>query len=63
MMRAWRVRHRSCKEAVVGHLLGEGVLECVGEVGDEARFVEEFAGLQARQPALQDVLRHLSNGL
>ena len=51
------------QEAAVGHFVGEGMLEGVLGLGDEARLVEELAGLQARQPVLQDVLRELGNSL
>ena len=35
------------QEAFVGHLLGEGVLEGILELGKEACLVEEFRGLQS----------------
>ena len=40
------------QEAAVGYLVGEGVLEGVGEFGEEARFIEEFGGLQVREPTV-----------
>ena len=45
------------QQAAVSHLMGERMLERVFELGEGARFVEEFAGLEGREAALQDVLR------
>ena len=39
------------EQALVGHLVGERVLERVLEVGEEARLVEELGGLEVREPA------------
>ena len=41
------------EEAAVGHLVREGVLEGVFDLGEEACFVEELGGLQAAEPAAQ----------
>ena len=39
------------EEAPVGHLVGEGMLERVLEVGEEPRLVEELSGLEpVREP-------------
>jgi len=51
------------QEAVVGHLVGEGVLEGVLALRGEARLIEELSRLQVRQPVLDDTLRHLSDDL
>ena len=45
------------QETAVGHLVGEGVLEGVCEIREEAGFVEEFGGLQVAEPAAQLLLR------
>ena len=44
------------EQAVVGHLVREGVLEGVLEVGHEPRLVEELGGLQVRETAPQGLL-------
>ena len=49
--------------AAVGHLVGEGVLERVLEVGKEARLVQELRRLQLREGAPQLVLCHLRDRL
>jgi hypothetical protein len=51
------------QETAVGHLVGEGVLEGVFELGEEAGFVEELGGLQVAEPAAQLLLGQLHNGL
>ena len=43
--------------------MGEGVLEGVFELGEEAGFVEELGGLQVAEPAAQLLLGQLRNGL
>ena len=54
------------QQRAVGDLVGEGVLERVLEVGEEARLVQELGGLQVGQrPAqrfLRDVLERLEEG-
>ena len=40
------------QETAVGHLVGEGVLEGVRELGEEARLVEELGRLEVREPAV-----------
>ena len=44
------------QQAPVGHLVGEGVLEGVFEVREEARLVQELGGLEAADRAAQLVL-------
>ena len=51
------------QQAAVGHLVGEGVLEGVVALGEEARLVEELGGLEVRQAAMQRRLGQLGNGL
>ena len=51
------------QQAAVGHLVGEGVLEGVLALGEEARLVEELGGLQVREAAVQRLLGQLGNGL
>ncbi len=41
------------EQAVVGHLMREGVLEGIVQLGEETRFVEELRRLQMRQARLQ----------
>ena len=41
----------------------QGVLEGVLTLGKEARLIEELGGLEVRQPAMQDLLGQLGNGL
>src|SRR5215475_14211588 len=51
------------QETTVGHLVGEGVLEGVVELGEEAGFVEELSGLQVAETAAQLRLGQLHDGL
>ena len=51
------------QEASVGHLVGQGVLEGVGEFREKARLIEELGGLQVCQPTVQRPLGQLRNGL
>ena len=51
------------QEAPIGYLVGEGVLEGVGELWEEARFVEELGGLQVPEPTVQRLLGQLRDGL
>ena len=37
------------QEAFVGHLMGQGVLEGVFDLGEEARLIQELGGLQMRE--------------
>ena len=50
------------QEAAVGHLVGEGMLEGVGVLGEEPRLIEELGRLQVGQAAVHR-LGHLGNGL
>jgi hypothetical protein len=40
------------EETAVGHLVGEGVLESVLPLGEQARLVEELGPLELRQAAM-----------
>ena len=51
------------EQRLIGHLLGQGVLEGVLDVGEEARLVEELGGLQMGEAQAERLLRHLGNGL
>src|SRR5262249_21994889 len=51
------------QKTTVGHLVGEGMLEGVFELGEEAGFVEELGGLQMAESAAQLRLGQLRNGL
>jgi hypothetical protein len=51
------------QQAAVGHLMGQGVLEGIGVFREEARFVEELAGLEVRKAAMSRRLGQLGNGL
>ena len=51
------------QEAVVGHLVGQGMLEGVVRLGEQAGLVEELGGLQVRQAAVQGGLGQLGDGL
>jgi hypothetical protein len=51
------------QERLVGHLLGEGVLERIRNLGDMARLVEELAGLQAGEAQPERLLGPLGDGL
>jgi hypothetical protein len=48
---------------MIGHLMGQRVLEGVGPFGEQVRLIEEFRRLQVRQAAVQHGLRHIRNGL
>ena len=50
------------EEAVVGHLLGEGVLEDILELGEEPLLVDELQALEVEEVGLQLFL-HLRDGL
>jgi hypothetical protein len=51
------------EQRLVGHLLGEGMLEGVLVLREEACLVEELGGLQMCETQAQRRLRHLGNGL
>ena len=51
------------EETAVGHLVGQGVLEGVLELGEQLRLVEELGRLQVRQAVVQGLLGQLGNGL
>ena len=51
------------QQAAVGHLVGEGVLEGVFELGEEARLVEELGGLQVGEAQAERLLGQLGDGL
>ena len=51
------------EQAAVGHLVGQGVLEGVCELREEAGFVEELGGLEVAEPAAQLLLGQLGDGL
>ncbi len=51
------------RETAVGHLLGEGMLEGVLDLGEEARLIEELGGLQVREAVADLLLRLLGDGL
>ena len=51
------------EQRLVGHLLGEGVLEGVFDLGEQARFIEELGGLQMGEAQAERLLRHLGHGL
>src|SRR4029450_4452399 len=51
------------QEAVVGHLVGESVLEGIGKVGEEARLIEELGRLQAGEALTQVHLGHPGDGV
>jgi hypothetical protein len=44
------------EEATVGHLVGEGVLEGVLPLGEQACLIEELGPLELRQTAVQRLL-------
>jgi hypothetical protein len=50
-------------EALVGHLLGQGMPEGVLEIGEEPALVEELRGLELRQTPAEHVLGLLGDGL
>jgi len=45
----------------IGHLVGEGVLERVLEVGEEARLVKELGGLKVSEATAQLIVGHLGD--
>ena len=51
------------QQAAVGHLVGQGMLEGVFALREEACLVEELGRLQVCQAAMQDVFGQLGNGL
>jgi hypothetical protein len=51
------------QETIVGHFVGQGVLEGILVVGKETRLVQELGLLEVRQAAMQGVFGQLSNGL
>ena len=44
------------QETAVGHLVGQGMLEGVLALGEQARLVEELGRLEVRQAAVQRLL-------
>ena len=62
-MRACSVASPLLEETAVGHLVGQGVLEGVFPLGEQARLVEELGPLELRQAAVQRLLREVGNGL
>jgi hypothetical protein len=60
-----RMQHppRLQQEAAVGHLVGQGMLEGVFRLGEQARLIQELCRLQVRQAAVQCHLGYLGNGL
>ena len=51
------------QQTAIGHLVGEGVLEGVFELGEEAGFVEELGCLQVAETAAQFLLGQLYDSL
>ena len=51
------------KQTTVGYFVGEGVLEGVLSLGEQACLVEELCPLELRQAAVQRFLREVGNGL
>ena len=51
------------QQRLIGHLLGERVLEGVDQLGEEACFVEELRGLELRKGRMQGRLRQGGNRL
>ncbi len=51
------------QQTAVGHLVGQGMLEGVDLVGEEARLIEELRRLEVRQAAMQRLLGQLGHGL
>ena len=51
------------EQTPVCHLMRQGVLEGVGVLREQARFVEELGRLEVREVAMQRLLGYLSNGL
>jgi hypothetical protein len=50
------------QEAVVGHLVCQGMLEGVFRLGEQARLIQELRRLEVHQAAMQRFLGHVSNG-
>jgi len=59
------VQHPSplVEEAAIGDLVGQGVLEGILALGEQARLVEELCSLELCQAAVQRFLREVGNGL
>jgi hypothetical protein len=51
------------EEAAVGDLVGEAVLEGVGEIREETGLVQELGGLEVREAAAQGLLGQVRDGL
>ena len=51
------------EEAAIGHLVGEGVLERVFELREEARLIEKLGGLEVGQAVPQLVFGRLRDGV
>ena len=51
------------QEAAVGHLLGEGVLEGVDQLGKQARLVQELGVLEMREAQAERLFRQLRHSL
>jgi hypothetical protein len=51
------------EEAAVGHLVGQGVLESVGQLGEKTRLIEELRRLEVSEAAMEVRLGALGNGL
>ena len=51
------------QQSAIGHLLGEGVLEGVLYIGEEARLVEKLGRLQMSKAQAERLLRHVGYGL
>ena len=51
------------QETSVGHLVGEGMLEGILPLGEQARLVEELGRLEVRETTMQRVLGQLGDGL
>jgi hypothetical protein len=51
------------QETPVRHLVGQGVLEGVFRLGEEAGLVEELGSLQTHEPTAERLVRHLGDGL
>ena len=51
------------KHAAVGHLMSEGMLECVLEIRKEARLIEELSGLEVTKAAAERLLTLASDRL
>ena len=51
------------EEAAVGHLLGEGMLEGVDQLGEQARLVQELGVLEMGETQAERLFRQLHHGL